>query len=801
MLWTGRLLVGLALVATPTLAQERGLGPTGRRLFASRLEPALGFAGEVGYGNLAFGWRDPLRLELRESGEEVLLERERVEDHPSHRMVTWRGCGLTVEERQFITADDELIDELAIVNGSSSARDLELRLWGEVTPLLERLHSQSVPVRLARSANLPHELDRGLGVLAEGIRTITYDGMSFGVARPEVEEGPRIVAVRGGRSGEALSELPERIAVDLPDVAPAIATLHLLVAAGAPAGRDQLGAPASFLFHFDDGTTEELPWPSIAARVAGTPPGQEHFSPRFDWRFLVLPVTREPALRLAYNPPPGRFLRRLELVKGQGAEVPLLLAATFEIPPTTGRLPALLGERTFAGQALYLTLTGEDFVPGAGPEGQRLLQRSLHLPPGAEERVRVVLCSGARRLMTLLIALDRAGEAEVFSRHLETFEGWFDLHVPELTCSDEGLVRAWHGQWFTTRRSMRRLDLPEFSLPVFYRGLETPGEDRLDLESAPLVLNEVRWLGELSFAQGHLRALLMAKLPGEVLTDLTPGARGAARRHWIAAAALGVHDVWGSRQYLAEVLPSLVDDFEVAWDEESSPGEEDLEALAFRHAAARALARGLRRLGDAAAAERFEVVAARALAAAREKGWGQRGEAGREWLHLGALLPLEPSHLDLLADLESDDLPRDASQATLLIDALGHALRSEHASALDPAHFAELLRAFAERRLGAEGAPPERFDCALADLLIRYVAGVVPSAAEEIELSPLVRDLDHFRFSGIPYHGYRLDITWDRPDGDRIYDARPEGYSLWVDGRPLFHVEKLQRVRGISLVR
>jgi hypothetical protein len=78
---------------------------------------------------------------------------------------------------------------------------------------------------------------------------------------------------------------------------------------------------------------------------------------------------------------------------------------------------------------------------------------------------------------------------------------------------------------------------------------------------------------------------------------------------------------------------------------------------------------------------------------------------------------------------------------------------------------------------------PDVLQSTYNDLIIRHVAGLVPRTDDVIELWPLVDDLDHFRLEGVIYHGRRLDITWDRPDGDTVYPPTPEGFSLHVDGK------------------
>lgn len=70
----------------------------------------------------------------------------------------------------------------------------------------------------------------------------------------------------------------------------------------------------------------------------------------------------------------------------------------------------------------------------------------------------------------------------------------------------------------------------------------------------------------------------------------------------------------------------------------------------------------------------------------------------------------------------------------------------------------------------------------------------MPRADGKIELWPLVRDLEHFAFRGLPYRGHRLDVFRDRPDGQRAHADTPEGFTLAVDGARAFSVPELRRM-------
>lgn len=96
---------------------------------------------------------------------------------------------------------------------------------------------------------------------------------------------------------------------------------------------------------------------------------------------------------------------------------------------------------------------------------------------------------------------------------------------------------------------------------------------------------------------------------------------------------------------------------------------------------------------------------------------------------------------------------------------------------------------------GRERGALDAFRSTYNDLIIRFVAGIVPHADGSFELWPLETELDYFRVEGIPYHGKKLIVTWDPPDDKSLFAPTPEGYSLSVDGEVKLHSTKLERLR------
>lgn len=75
---------------------------------------------------------------------------------------------------------------------------------------------------------------------------------------------------------------------------------------------------------------------------------------------------------------------------------------------------------------------------------------------------------------------------------------------------------------------------------------------------------------------------------------------------------------------------------------------------------------------------------------------------------------------------------------------------------------------------------------------IEDAMGLRPRSDRRIELWPIGIGWDHFTVNNINYHGRDLTIVWDAPgDGKRHYRHAPEGYSVYLDGKRAFTVDRL----------
>ena len=79
--------------------------------------------------------------------------------------------------------------------------------------------------------------------------------------------------------------------------------------------------------------------------------------------------------------------------------------------------------------------------------------------------------------------------------------------------------------------------------------------------------------------------------------------------------------------------------------------------------------------------------------------------------------------------------------------------------------------------------------------MIEDAMGVRTRDDAKIELDPIDIGWDHFTANNIRYRDRDLTVTWDAPGGTRYYgDDVPEGYSVFLDGKLAFTVDKLSHV-------
>jgi len=677
--------------------------------------------------------------------------------------------------------------------------------------------------------------------------SIDYDGVRYLLPDPGAEMKPTLVALKGANAGDRAFDFPESIEFDAPEKKPGLAWCHLLCLLAGPRGYGE-GPCATVDFCFDDGSKETVPFPVVSVRLApGTasmsvmPPllfANEELARRAEWRVLVIPRIEEPCVQLSYLPPPGRFIEKIVMRKERSPEIPVLLAATSEVPPPTGRRPLHLGHKTFADIPVTLAMAGSEFVPlrADGGGGGRELLRSIQLEPGASEEFSLVLATHVKTHDAMAKALDWTAERVPLRRHGDTYRRWFDEFVPSFQCSDPYMEKAWFYRWWLARHSMLWPQAPPLSAPIFYESLRGGAASMVTARSTPHILSEVRWLRDKRFAVGQLRAHLRTPQGEGLFSDVrVDGQCQPYLPHSIPAAAIGVYHVHNEEQYLKEVLSLVARNVDATlkatdWDGDHLPALRQEVVLerpdfaAFVYASCRAVAEGYALLGDREKERAYTQKAERIRQAVLDVLWNEedrffcsvsaesnvpvrgrdetrgRDEADFYPFSMGLCDGREPYGEAFRFLTDPEELRR---PSTVLLDALGKVARGR----TTPAPSAGLFESYLQRTtrlhfeegdldrpmLRTEGGA-DRFCSSFNDQLVRFVGGLVPGSGRVAVFWPVVDSLDHFRFSRLRYHGHDLEIVWVRPGTPNPYDNRPEGYTILIDGTVVASETSLRRV-------
>ncbi len=86
------------------------------------------------------------------------------------------------------------------------------------------------------------------------------------------------------------------------------------------------------------------------------------------------------------------------------------------------------------------------------------------------------------------------------------------------------------------------------------------------------------------------------------------------------------------------------------------------------------------------------------------------------------------------------------------------------------------------------------FHSMYCSLIVEGVVGLTPRDDDKIELQPLALQWKYFLLDHLRYRNHDVSIVWDQPDGQVRYDGYPEGFSLYIDGKPAFTRNQLGHV-------
>lgn len=456
-------------------------------------------------------------------------------------------------------------------------------------------------------------------------------------------------------------------------------------------------------------------------------------------------------------------------------------------------------------------------------------------------------------------------------------EKWLADEIPTFDCPDPIWKRCYYYRWFVVQANYQE----ENGVPGFFEGKRGP-YGRFITYSAPHIMDEVRWLKDGKYAFGQADILGKRREAN--------GRRFGGYTHWIASTLWGAYLVHPDKKRLAELLPAWQEDTESAFPGKLDANRSDTAYLlepsshwvtgmewqpawfyfsnydrnrparlwrpdytSYYYANARAVASGLRELGNPDEAAKFDKLADRIRGAVNNAMWdsdtgfyysvlvGENSVANvKECVGIYPFafeLPVKSQAVAFKSILDPKEFwgpwpittctmkcpmyspkvqlcnwngPVWPHAESIVANALANGIRVYKSDAVTPEKIYELLNAYTKLHYEDKGAwlkpniheeanaddgtmygCPDYFHSTYNDLIIRLVAGLVPRNDNTVELSPIVAvPWDHFRLDRIPYRGHMLSIVWDSRDAGR-YAKVPKGYSLYVDGKLVGTKQKL----------
>lgn len=151
--------------------------------------------------------------------------------------------------------------------------------------------------------------------------------------------------------------------------------------------------------------------------------------------------------------------------------------------------------------------------------------------------------------------------------HRRRYQAWYDDNCPQFECSDATVTRMWWYRWFLARHNLVDPELGHISHPLFYEG-KHDGYARGVTASAPLILNEVRWLRDASLSHGMIRNYMRTQSSHGLYRDLwvdrvrglEPGREGnpdPGYEEFLPAAFMGALLVHPDRELLEHAAQSM----------------------------------------------------------------------------------------------------------------------------------------------------------------------------------------------------------------------------------------------------
>lgn len=167
------------------------------------------------------------------------------------------------------------------------------------------------------------------------------------------------------------------------------------------------------------------------------------------------------------------------------------------------------------GQPVRMVLA----APARPNSNNRTLETRVSLKPGQTESLLVALAVSDTQLGAQEALRRWSRQTDPLQQHREEYQQWFDDNCPDFECSDAFIQKIWWYRWFVARHNLIDPGAGYLRYPAFYEG-KHGGYARMITASAPLILNEVRWLRDQQYSRGMIRNLLQTQPEEGLYRDL-----------------------------------------------------------------------------------------------------------------------------------------------------------------------------------------------------------------------------------------------------------------------------------------
>ena len=143
-------------------------------------------------------------------------------------------------------------------------------------------------------------------------------------------------------------------------------------------------------------------------------------------------------------------------------------------------------------------------APARPDSDTRTLKTELRLAPGEAISLIAAAAISATQLEVQENLRRWITQEDPFLTHRRQYQAWYDENCPRFECSDETVTRLWWYRWFVARHNYVNPAIGNLTHPLFYEG-KHGGYARGITASAPLIINETRWLRDAAYCHGMLR--------------------------------------------------------------------------------------------------------------------------------------------------------------------------------------------------------------------------------------------------------------------------------------------------------